>query len=527
MTDEGKSNASSGRLSGPLLAAIYVALALLVLSPLLWARIPPLVDYPAHLARVSILAAPGASQSYVAHWRLIPNLAMDLVVPALSALIGLEPAGRLFVAVTMILPLVATALLHRALFGRVGLWPLASLLFLYNFALFFGFLGFLFSLGLALLGFAGWVASGQWRPVPRIALFGLFALVLFVGHLFAFGIYGLLVGSYEGGQLLAARSFSLRAIGRRAVLALQFVPAIAVWLTHLAAGKPHTLAYGDLSFKLNALIAPMNFRVVGLSLAPVVGLLFILAWRFRLLRGAPSMRWPILAVIAVAIIMPDLLYGSYWADIRLPITLAFLAVASTEPQLKRAWIGRVVALLILALVGARVAAVTLVWQNQDQRYSEFRTITQALPRGARLLVARTEMPENYGRIDGVPDWFAEVNFRVFYHISDLAIIDRDAFIPTLGLQLAPVDPAPRNAEINGYSHLPISWATLAEGITRPVSDPDDEDAGNYYWADWPHRYDYVLMFDFGAHDNPLPDRLQPVAQGSYFTYYKVIPGHQG
>src|SRR5579859_5027629 len=142
-------------LSPRLVLASYVLCGAFALSPLFWVTIPPLVDYPGHLARMALLAAPGASQSYVVHWQLIPNLAMDMIVPLLGRLIGVETAGWLFVGWTLAMLVAATALLHRSLFGRIGLWPLCSVLFLYNTAFYYGFLNYLFGLGAALLLCAG------------------------------------------------------------------------------------------------------------------------------------------------------------------------------------------------------------------------------------------------------------------------------------------------------------------------------------------------------------------------------------
>ena len=125
------------------------------------------------------------------------------------------------------------------------------------------------------------------------------------------------------------------------------------------------------------------------------------------------------------------------------------------------------------------------------------------------------MPDAWGQLDGVPEWFATLNGRLFYRVGDVTVIDRDAFIPTLCLQLAPVDPAPRNVAINGYCVPPILMPTVEEGAVRPVSSiPADDSAGFYFWVDWPHRYDYLLIMDFGDRRNPVPaqdsaGRLRP------------------
>src|SRR3954463_13489988 len=187
------------------LLGAYLILGFLTLSPLLWASVPPLGDYPNHLANMAILAHIGPSElhaNYVVNWRPIPNLAMDMVVPLLARLLPLEVSGRLFIAATMILLVAGTAMLHRLLHGRFGFWPLCSLIFIYNFTFWYGFLNFLFTLGVVFFAFALWIATCNWRLLPRLIAFSALASLIFLMHLFAFGIYALLIASYELGIAL-------------------------------------------------------------------------------------------------------------------------------------------------------------------------------------------------------------------------------------------------------------------------------------------------------------------------------------
>src|SRR5258708_37376519 len=134
---------------------------------------------------------------------------MDLGVPALARIMPLETAGRLFIALTLLSLVGGTMALHRALHGRLGVWPLCSLLFLYNSALFWGLLNSLFGTGMFLLTFAGWIASASWRPAPRIAVFGALASLLLVIHLFAFGPYPLPLRPYALGHWVPGPAVSL------------------------------------------------------------------------------------------------------------------------------------------------------------------------------------------------------------------------------------------------------------------------------------------------------------------------------
>lgn len=66
----------------------YLVMGLLAIWPVLTVDIPPLVDFPNHLARMHVLATQGSSDivqhNYDVAWRPVPNLAMDLIVPPLT-----------------------------------------------------------------------------------------------------------------------------------------------------------------------------------------------------------------------------------------------------------------------------------------------------------------------------------------------------------------------------------------------------------------------------------------------------------
>src|SRR5215469_7817150 len=86
----------------PIAVGFCAVLVAATLLPLCWTTVPPLVDYPNHLARMWILAhaseIPELARNYAVHWRILPDLSMDLVVSALSLIVPVEQAGRAFIA---------------------------------------------------------------------------------------------------------------------------------------------------------------------------------------------------------------------------------------------------------------------------------------------------------------------------------------------------------------------------------------------------------------------------------------------
>ena len=146
------------------LAGVAMAFAVLVL-PLCAVNIPPIADYPNHLARMWILAT-GAhdlflSTMYTSAWHIIPNVAVDLVIPPLVGILPLYLAGRLMLAGALLLPVIGVLALHRVLHGRWSLWPLSVCLIAYNWIFLAGFINFLIGVGIAFLL--------EWRCAKRSA----------------------------------------------------------------------------------------------------------------------------------------------------------------------------------------------------------------------------------------------------------------------------------------------------------------------------------------------------------------------
>ena len=140
--------------------------AALITLPLFYTVVPPLEDYPNHLARIfalsSLDADPLLASFYEAEWAAIPNLIMDLVAPPLVPLVGIYAAGRIFLGVALLLMLTGPVVLHRVVHKRWSAWPLIGGL-VYNGFLFVGLMNYLFGVGLAAWGWP----SGSCSPTAR------------------------------------------------------------------------------------------------------------------------------------------------------------------------------------------------------------------------------------------------------------------------------------------------------------------------------------------------------------------------
>jgi hypothetical protein len=522
----------AGLVRGSACLVVYALVASAALLPLLWATVPPLVDYPNHLARTWILAhtaeVPELAGNYAVHWRILPDLAIDLVVTLLSRIMPVEEAGRLFVALTMLALLGGTIALHRVLHERLEVWPICGALFIYNAALFWGFVNCLFATGMYLFAFSGWIASREWPSGRRILLFSAVASLLLVLHLFAFGLYALSVGSYELGTRTTGR-LSRKELLSLLEICLQFVPGALLWYMSLSHGGTTLTSYGDLIAKFYAIISPFTFSyeppAFDRAILFVVSLLLAVAVLTRSLMLVPQMRLPLAAMIIVAALMPNRLSGSWSADIRLPVALPFVVIASTRLEVSR---NKLLPLAgaALALFGLRVWTVSQAWSDFDRMFGEFRAASAAIAPGARLLIVESPIPEQRRKLPGLPIGFAKLQAVSFIHMAGLAVIDRSVFVPYLFTGWTTIASAERNAAVSQAQAVPMTPEELAAS-TDPELAKTLNTGPNFlgerpYWRDWPETFDFVLWIDFGEARRLDIEQLAPLARGSFFNIYRIV-----
>ncbi len=218
---------------------IHLGLCLLLLAPLLLTDVPPLLDYPNHLARAFVLAFGSKdavlSRMYEPHWQVIPNLAIDLVLPPLLRVFPVHIAGRMVIGLALLLPVLGTLAYSRATFGTWRLWPLCSGLIAYNAVLLLGFLNFLISVGLALLTAAFWARFGDRRPVRAGLACAAACAITFLAHLGGVLLLLVLIAAQEIELLWlhwrvgSPKAAMLRLALRRAPTAVIFLPALLLY----------------------------------------------------------------------------------------------------------------------------------------------------------------------------------------------------------------------------------------------------------------------------------------------------------
>lgn len=444
--------------------AVLSAIAIL---PIVVVRLPPILDYPNHMARMHVLSAldhaPALARYYVVAWSPIPDLGADIVVPVIAAVMPVEDAMRLFLGLVLLGLATGCVALHRVAFQRWSLWPLTGFLLLYNRMLLWGFLNYLAGLALALWGLAAWVALER-KPVWRLIVGSALATAIYLAHLAAFGCYALAVLAYSCAPLNRRRA------GRVLLPAVTtLVPPAAMFLTSPTSGAPIGFGYGNILRKLDLPVSifdnywrPFDATTfAALLIAVILGL-----WRGGI--GLhPRLRWSLIAVIAAYVALPSRLLSASGIDHRLPVAVAFLLVAVSDWQPIGHRRRRMIAGALLLLFLIRMAVIGHVWLRADRQYEALLPAFDRIPNGATLAVAAPAAAVQAG---GAP----------LLHFPTLAVIKRDAFVPTLFADKLqqPVHFTDAALKLASEAQPEMLWKSAAAGTLPRLS-----------------GYDYLMILD--------------------------------
>lgn len=473
---------------------LLVLLALLPALPLLWPAIPPLVDLPGHMGRYSLQLdldrSPFLQGFFRFEWALIGNLGVDLLVVPLSKLLGLELAVK---TIALAIPAMTAAgflLVAREAHGRVPPTALFALPLAYNHPLIYGFANFALSAALAFLAFALWLRlARKGRTALRAALFVPISLALWITHTFGWGILGLLAYAAEWTRAREAGRGIVKAMAQATANCLPLAGPLLLmlaWRSGAVAGQ--TGDWLNLGNKVLYLTRALRDRWVipDLAAVSVVVLLILLSLRSGKLAYSPVLRAAAVVLGLVYLLLPRVLFGSNFADMRLaPYFLAVAALAIGAPADTR--LARKLALAGLAFILARTAITTASAFAYDRSYTRELAALDRLPRGTRVAAFVGKPCDERWQMTRLD------------HLPALAIVRRAAFAndqwAMAGAQLLRV----RHADAPGFDTDP-SQIVLPPGCRHPEWRTLDDalrdvprGAFDHIWLIAPPPYDATLV----------------------------------
>ena len=399
-------------------------MTLLASLPFAFADILPLVDYPGHLLRIHLLAnwdkLPGHALFYQPAWTLIPNLALEAVTVPLSMVLPSTVVMRLFCVLVFVLLIYGGARLNRAVWGRWTAWSLAPALLVHNYIFAYGFLNFLFGIGVVLLGLALHIEHRDrplaWRVVGELAVM----MVLFFSHLMTLAIYVFAVGVLETASAFEGRPVAWRRLLREAILtgACLAIPFALLLLSPTRSEASALRYHGSKLAKVATVFQTGQQQwdyVFAIGLVSFVAVLLVTG-RLKVNRAMAAVTLG-LAVLFLA--SPRAFATTRNIDDRLPIVVLFAAFATFE---LRGRSNRMVATLIVGLLVFRVATTCVHYARSGGELDTLRRDFARLPAPALLFSIR--------QFDAAL-WQASGWNPPLLHGTDLAMLDAARFSGSL------------------------------------------------------------------------------------------------
>jgi hypothetical protein len=484
---------------------LFVALAALAATiPLWWPDIPPLVDLPGHMGRYRVQLAigdhPHLATWYDFRWQMIGNLGVDLLIEPLGRLFGLEVAVKMVILTIPALTVAGLLWIAREVHGRVPATALFALPLAYGYPFQFGFVNFALSMAIALNLFALWLRLARLgRLRLRAALFVPASCLLWLCHTFGWGVLGVLAFSAE---LIRQHD---AATPERGLVRRWALPAVRAGLGCLPLALPMLLMIfwrssdhatgrtGDWfnwrgKFSYIAMILRDRWLAFDIGSATVMYFILFRGVRNERIEYSRNLLLSALFLLVVFFLLPRVVFGSAYADMRLVPFAVAIALVALRPRRGLSLKGSAtLAALGLAFFLVRLGGTTWSYALYDRSYDRALAALPRVPVGARLLtfVGRSCRDEwAYSRLE---------------HIPAMALVRRLAYsndqwsMPGAQLLTTRYTPAGR------FSHDPSQMVTdvqcrreMWRPIARALTD-FPRDAFDYVWMLQPPAYDPKLL----------------------------------
>ncbi|MHA3793197.1 hypothetical protein [Sphingomonas sp. YL-JM2C] len=435
----------------------YIAvLAIISIIPLIRPEVPPLVDLMGHMGRyrveLSDPSSPLLTDYFSFQWALMGNLGVDLLIVPMAKLFGLELGVKLIVMMVPPLTLTGFLLIAREVHGRLPATAGLVAPFAYCWPFQWGFINYVLAMAFALNAFALWLYLARMGRIRlRAILFVPIGCLVWLAHGFAWGVLGLLAFSAEIVRMrdVEGRGYA-EALWRGALHCLPLAPPMLLMLLWRSGDvQGETADWFNWKAKYVYLVSSlrtqwMEFDIWLVSLLIMLVLFGIgsIGWRKVGVDMRRTLGVATLVLIIAYVLMPRIVIGSAYADMRLAPYVVAIGVLGLVPRTtNRVALGSIAA-IALAIFGVRVWQATVQFTGISAYQEQQLAALDHVDRNARVF-ALVDLP-----------CLSRWESPRLEHLGAMAIVRREAFVngqwTMAGAQLLSITYAPAK----GYAEDP-------------------------------------------------------------------------
>jgi hypothetical protein len=364
-------------------ASLFMVLAV-ILVPLWLVTYPGMVDYPNHLARCYIVAHyhdnPLWQQLYILDRQPLPNLAIDLIVTPMLRFLPLIVCGKIFLSLAAVLYVVGCGEAGRAIIGRPNWLALICAFTFYNSSLLYGFVNYVFGIGVFLCVLAFWLRIRNAMTPFRFVVCCFLSFAAYLAHLSSLVFLGVACVT------IALLDFARDRKGRDLIIKTVWLGCPLLFLGGFVkkhSGQVGTIDWGSPSEKLITLLAPVS----SYSWAMYAGMIVVLAvCGWVVLRGSSIRNTALVSAVLFALVLVTpkalLTNTASGADERYVIPAYLLLMLSIEPRWGR-WQKLALGVALSAML-VHTESITANWLAISHRSEQVLEMGNTLPQGARV-----------------------------------------------------------------------------------------------------------------------------------------------
>jgi hypothetical protein len=258
-----------------------------------------------------------------------------------------------------------------------------------------GFSGYVFTLGIAMWGYATYVLLRGRAIAARAVVLAVFGMLTYFGHLSAFGVMMVSVLIFEvvaylGSGKQASREF-------KSGIAVLFLAALGPVIVHLSlsqVGQSAGTALAAPVLWVTDLIMAFNpYRTMDVSIWSLAFWAVLGAFLLKKVVVVDfHLGWTALFLFGVFLLTPTQLYGSWYANTRLIPWIALVFLASLRTRASDARSAQWVAAASLLLLAAQAFLIQRLWSRWNEDYGQLMAGVRMAPRGTMFVALEQSGP---------------------------------------------------------------------------------------------------------------------------------------